>query len=625
MRPVIEVAGLTAVTDSAVLLHGVDLEVLPGRVTALVGPSGSGKTTTALALLGEAQPGVRLRGSVRVAGSAVVDDGGVTAGAAAVRGSTVAYMPQHPGSALNPARRTGAVLRELSRLHGREGREGTDGGRRAPGGGGGTPGGPSRRARARDGAAEALRLAQLPDTRDVLRRFPHQFSGGQRQRVALAQVLACGPRALVLDEPGTGLDTVTRMGLTRELADLARTGIAILLLSHDHAMVRALADHVVVLESGRVTAAGPADEVLPGPAPRAPGSGPVPGLAGLADAAGTPPSVDPGAPRAGAEGPVTARSAVRVGSGTPAAGAASGAAAAGAGVAGPGAEGAAPARSTAPGWPEVSVAPSGRPGLLVAEELSAWLRPGRRGEVLSGVSLAVGPGDCLAVAGRSGSGKTTLARCLAGLHERHDGRLLLDGVPLPVLRHRDRTAKRRVQYVWQEVRGSFDERRTVLDQVARTAVRLRALAPAEAATGAAELLARLGVGEETARRRPEALSGGELQRAAFARAVLAGPDVLVCDEITTALDATATQLVVAEVGRLRRESGTAVVWIGHDLGLLRTVADRLLVLDGGRVVEEGACAGVLTAPRAEATRLLLRAEHLAPATPAPAVRPAVRP
>ncbi|WP_406141865.1 ABC transporter ATP-binding protein [Streptomyces sp. NBC_01089] len=528
---VIEVRGLTAWAGTSALLRGVDLDVPAGGVTALVGPSGSGKTTAALALLGDTAPGVRLSGAVRVAGTTVVDEHGVTREAAGLRGGTIAYMPQHPGSALNPARRTGAVLTELTRLHHRPG-----------------PGSPDGRAAARDRAAQALRAAQLPPE-TALRRFPHQFSGGQRQRVALAQVLACGPRALVLDEPGTGLDTVTRMGLARELAALARSGMAILLLSHDHDMVRALADRVVLLEDGRVTGAGTPGTLLP---------------------AGAVPDAVHSAPHAGHSVPDAAHSVPDTG-------------------------------DRSPDEPEP---------VLSVRNLTAWLRPGGRGVVLHDISLSLPRGGCVAVAGPSGSGKTTLARCIAGLHERCGGGILLDGTELPVLRRRTRPQKRRVQYVWQEVRGSFDERRSVLEQVARTAVRLRGRSPDRAVAEAADLLTRLGVAESTAGRLPESLSGGELQRAAFARAVLAAPDVLVCDEITAALDEVATGLVRDEVTRLRQEQGTAVLWIGHDLGLLRQVADRLVVLDNGRIVEEGPPAQVVGAPRSTTARLLVRAERL---------------
>ncbi len=244
MNALVKVAGLAAVAGDAILVDGVDFEVWPGQVTALVGASGSGKTTSALALLGEHGNGVTLSGRVEVDGQVVVDSNGVTSAASSVRGRVVAYMPQHPGSALNPARRIGAGLTELAKLH--------------------HPGA--------DVVPEALRAAQLPSDRSTLRRFPHQFSGGQRQRIALAQALTCRPKVLVLDEPSTGLDSITRLQLVGELRDLAAAGLGILLLSHDLELVRALAHHVVVLAAGRVvgdvlpdhdTAPAPLGRVVP--------------------------------------------------------------------------------------------------------------------------------------------------------------------------------------------------------------------------------------------------------------------------------------------------------------------------------------------------------------------------
>lgn len=591
MTPVIEVTGLTARTGTHRLVDGVDLTVPPGRVTALVGPSGSGKTTTALALLGEAEPGVQLGGTVRVAGRTVVDEDGVTAEAEQVRGGTVAYMPQHPGSALNPARRTGAVLTELARLHQAE-----PGASRA-----------QRRAAATGQATEALRQAQLPAERGTLRRFAHQFSGGQRQRVALAQVLACDPQVLILDEPGTGLDTVTRMGLARELAALARTGPGILLLSHDHDMVRVLADHVYLLEGGRVTSEGLAETVLPRRTVPVPGARkPVLGKGDEPDAA-----ADGAGPRTGTP-PSSSASAEADGS-TDSADVAELSDAGDADTAS--SERSAPSNlSTVPDSAATPATAAATAGLEV-RDLNAWLRRGgrsARGDVLRSVSLSLPPGGCTGVAGRSGSGKTTLARCIAGLHERARGDVLLDGETLPVLRRRSQQQKRRVQYVWQEVRGSFDERRTVLDQVARTGIRLRDLAPDAAAAEASGLLDRLGISQAMAGRYPGELSGGELQRAAFARALLAAPDVLVCDEVTTALDSDTTERILTEVARLRESEGTAILWIGHDLSLLRTVADQLVVLEDGAVAEAGDCRALLGNPQSPATRLLLNAEDMTP-------------
>lgn len=240
MSAVVEVRGLRVEIGGRAVVDGVSLQAHAGRVTAVIGPSGSGKTTTGLALLGEYPAGGHIEGTVRT------PPGGV------------GYVPQHPAAVLNPARRVGALLRDIA----------------VRGGGG--------RRDVRERMHQALRLAQLPDPADVLRRFPHQLSGGQQQRVVLAQALLFGARAIVADEPTTGQDALTKQGIVTELAALARQGIAVILLSHDTDVVRQLADEVVVMNAGRVVDRGPAESVLGGaservaPPPRAPGPrGPV--------------------------------------------------------------------------------------------------------------------------------------------------------------------------------------------------------------------------------------------------------------------------------------------------------------------------------------------------------------
>ncbi|MFD9196047.1 ABC transporter ATP-binding protein [Streptomyces phaeochromogenes] len=218
-------------------------------------------------------------------------------------------------------------------------------------------------------------------------------------------------------------------------------------------------------------------------------------------------------------------------------------------------------------------------------------------EVLHAPELVLRSGECLAVLGRSGSGKTTLARCVAGLHRRYEGEVLLDGVALPPsLRDRARAQLAAVQYVFQDARASFDERRPVLDQVARTAVRLRGVPPREARAQAAEVLNSLGLADELAARSPARLSGGELQRAALARALLARPRVLVCDEITSGLD-TVTRRGILDLlaGLLRDRDDLSLVLITHDLDTAR-LASRIAVLDAGEVVEQGSAEDILTAP-----------------------------
>ncbi|MER6994917.1 ATP-binding cassette domain-containing protein [Streptomyces sp. NPDC000410] len=487
MNAIAEIRDLRVEIDGRAIVDGVGLRVMPGKITALVGASGSGKTTTGRALLGEYPAGARVSGDVRV------PDG------------LVGYVPQHPAAVLNPARRVGALLRDIARVRTRH-----------------LPR-PERRIRHR--VLEALRLAQLPEGETLLRRYPHQLSGGQQQRVVLAQALLLGARVVVADEPTTGQDALTKRRVVDRLAAVARQGIAVVLLSHDLDVVRALADDVLVMRGGRVVESGPADRVLL--APRHPWTAEL--LAAETTASPAPPA-------------------------------------------------------RAPGHPVLDVR-----GLTARHGDTAVLRtPG----------LTLRTGECQAVVGRSGSGKTTLARCLAGLHRHYEGDVLLDGTPLPrSLRSRTREQLAAVQYVFQDARAAFDEHRPVLDQVARTAVRLRAVPRAEARTEALTTLASLGLAEDLVRRAPAELSGGELQRAALARALLARPRVLICDEITSGLDTVTRRGLLDTLDALLRDRHElALVLITHDLTAAAPAA-RIAVLDAGELVEQGPAHRVLTSPR----------------------------
>ncbi|MFD7984793.1 ABC transporter ATP-binding protein [Kitasatospora indigofera] len=247
-----------------------------------------------------------------------------------------------------------------------------------------------------------------------------------------------------------------------------------------------------------------------------------------------------------------------------------------------------PVPPPAAGPPPAGTAPAGllTAGVLTVEQLTARHRGGPT--VLHAAGLGVGAGECLALVGRSGSGKTTLGRCLAGLHSTYRGRVLLDGEPLPrSLRSRTRPQLAAVQYVFQDARASFDEHRPVAAQVARAARRLRGLGRAEADAAASRVLAELGLSAATAGRRPAALSGGELQRAALARAMVVRPKVLVCDEITSGLDGPTRGRVLDALARRLREADLAVLLITHDLAAAATIAGRTAVLEGGRLVGPG--------------------------------------
>lgn len=224
-----------------------------------------------------------------------------------------------------------------------------------------------------------------------------------------------------------------------------------------------------------------------------------------------------------------------------------------------------------------------RPGAPVLEVRGVTVRAGST-TLVEGIDLTVRPGETLGVVGRSAAGKTTVARAIAGLVPVASGEVLLHGRRLPLLARRDQPLKAAVQLVWQEAAASFVPWEGVLDQVARTGVVLRGSSKGEARRTAFDVLGRLGLDEDDVCRRPGDLSGGQLRRAAIARAVLAEPEVLVCDEVTTGLDRSTAHKVLDFLAHRQRRAGTAMVMISHDLDLARPRFDRVLELDGGRTV-----------------------------------------
>ena len=561
------------------VVDDVNLAINPGEVVGLVGESGSGKTTVGLAMLGHARRGVEI-----VAGSVCIDGTDVLQLSEAerrpLRGRVVSYVPQDPAAALNPALRIGTQLREVLEAH----EFGNNDGDR------------------RDRVAEMMREVALPDDAGYLRRYPHELSGGQQQRVGLAMAFACRPRLIVLDEPTTGLDVTTQahvLGTVRKLAEAHQ--VAALYVSHDLAVVSTLAQRVAVLYAGRLVEVGDSAELfanaahpytrrLVGAIPRLAGSRELVGIPGRAPSPGSRPPGCAFAPRCRyAESACTAalpdlraldpghtvrciRAETVLANPMPFAGEA-----------------------------EAVVPPQGE-GILQIEELSA----GYRGlTVLHEINLTLAPTECLALVGESGSGKTTLARSIAGLHRERVGRVLLDGTELEELaRHRPREARRRLQYIFQNPYGSLNPRRTI-DQIVRQPLEVFGIGGKEADQRVDEMLERVSLSADYAGRYPDQLSGGERQRVAIARALVCQPDVLICDEVTSALDVSVQAAIVELLGALQRDLGLAMLFVTHNLPLVRSIAQRVAVMSDGRIVELGPVDQVLMDPSDDYTRRLL--------------------
>ncbi len=566
------------VSSGVDVVDQVMVEVRAGEVLGLVGESGSGKTTVGMALMGYTRPGGQ------VTGGEVVIDGRSLAGLKAdelrrLRGGTVSYIPQDPGTALNPALRISRQLFETLEAHAAGTTE------------------EMRRARVK----EALEEVALPSDDDFLRRYPHQLSGGQQQRVAIAMAFACRPHVIVCDEPTTGLDVTTQARVLQTVRELCQShNVAALYVSHDLAVVAELADHVAVMYAGRIVERGPRDVIFSKPrhpytrrllraVPDLEGKRAVVGIPGRAPLPGHRPAGCFFHPRCD-----LAIEACRERF---------------------------PEATTFEGGHLVHCyraadAPSELPttggesepteaGAVVLAVNGVDASYGSR-HTLFDIDLVVKRNECVALVGESGSGKTTLARCIAGLHSNYTGEILLDDKRLPEsARKRSGQARKEIQYVFQNPYASLNPRRTVGQTIARQLQLFFPKARRETGRRVAECLERVALSADAANRFPDQLSGGERQRVAIARALAAEPALLVCDEITSALDVSVQAAIVDLLRELRHETGLSMLFITHNLALIRTIADRVVVMTEGRIVETGATIDVFTSPSAEYTGKLL--------------------
>jgi peptide/nickel transport system ATP-binding protein len=573
------------------VVEETSFEVAPGEALGIVGESGSGKTTVAQALLGYTRPGLRiLSGSVKVAGQEIL--GRAEDELRRLRGRLVSYVPQDPGASLNPSIRVGDHVREVLRAHALD-----DGGDRVP---------------------TVLQRVELPSDERFMRRFPHQLSGGQQQRLVIALALACDPPLVVLDEPTTGLDVVTQSRILEEISRLQRDSrVALVYVSHDLAVVSSIANRVAVMYAGRIVEEGPTTSLVT--APRHPYS------AGLI--ASVPDHVEPRQ--------LTGIAGVAVGITDRPAGCA---------FAGrcelrvKACEEAMPAlmqvgeqhyarcirwEATVLRQVEARREDSLRdaePALLHVDSLGAQHRS-RQGTVVAadGINFELPAGASVALVGESGSGKTTIARCIVGLHAPSAGEIRLDGRPLaPLARQRSREDRRAIQIVFQNPYDSLNPRRTVADAVSWSARSLRGMGAREARAEVAAMLERVRLPAAIARRYPGELSGGERQRVAIARALAARPKVLVCDEVTSALDVSIQAAVLDLLAELRKELQLSLLFISHDLGVVASVADQVLVLEKGLICEQGGVRSVLSSPQSDYTaRLVAAAPSIATSGAAP--------
>lgn len=585
MTPLLDVRDLsvTLETERATVaaVNGVSLTVERGEIVGIVGESGAGKTMVARAITALLPANARTSGEVLFDGADVLRMSGEDL--RRHRGAGAAMCFQSPRRALAPTRPVGRQIDDRLRAHREHVVPGTT-------------------------ALGLLEAVGIRNARQRLDAYPHELSGGMAQRVMISLALACYPSLIVADEPTTGLDVTLTRGILDLLASAAEEADrAAILISHDIAAIARICQRVVVMYGGIVVEQGPAASVLASPA--------HPYTAALLDAVpdverdlqralpGTmpqferPPTACPFAPRCPLQE-------ARCLAGVPA------------------------TRQLAPGWgaacihagePQVrDSAPvasarraaadeDGAAPLLEVTDLEVVYgkRFGRGGHrALRGVDVRVRPGETIGVVGESGSGKTTLARAMLGLVAPSHGEVRFQGQSLARLSRSELHRLRRgMQMVFQDPIDTLDPRRTVR-QTLRDSLRLLDLDDGAEEARMLETLEHVALGPAILERRRHELSGGQAQRVGIARALIVDPELIVFDEPTSALDVTVQAQILELVQSLLEERSRAHVYVSHDLATVRNVADRVVVMYLGSVVEEGSSAAVFGRPLHPYTRAL---------------------
>ncbi|WP_454253299.1 ABC transporter ATP-binding protein [Pseudomonas sp. Marseille-Q7302] len=550
MNPVLEIRDLEILIEgeegTRQAVKQLGLAIARGQTFALVGESGSGKSVTALSLLRLLPPSLGItRGAALLAGTDLhrLPERRLRE----LRGGRIGTIFQEPATSLNPVMRIGEQIEETLRAHT-----------------------PLRGAAARARVVDWLRRVGIPEPERRIDDYPFQFSGGQKQRIMIALALAAEPDLLIADEPTTALDVTVQAQILTLLADIQRElGMAILLITHDLAVVRQVAHHVALMRHGEIVESAPAEDFFQVPR-------------------------HPYARELFAAIPTFAKRGQTL-AGTPRA------------------------------------LPARHPGerLLEVQDLAvhypirrgAWGRTRDWVKAVDGVTFDLHAGETLALLGESGCGKTTTGKALLRLLDgpRIQGSARLGGDDLLTADRRTlQRLRRQIQIVFQDPFASLDPRMRIGATLEQGLLALRPeLDASERQRRAAALVKRVGLPGDTLQRFPHEFSGGQRQRIAIARALIVEPQVLVCDEPTSALDVSVQAQILDLLRELQAEMGLAYLFITHNFGVVEYLADRIAVMDGGRIVEQGSAEQVLRAPAHAMTQRLLAAVPRLDFGPAP--------
>ncbi|WOO98743.1 ABC transporter ATP-binding protein [Micrococcus terreus] len=505
-------------------VKGVTFDIKPGEVVALVGESGSGKSVTSSTAMG------LLPGNANITGTVMLGDREVTAldanGLRKIRGRHAAMVFQEPMTALNPVLTVGDQLTEALNLHGIA--YGTDADQRA---------------------VELLTMVGIPDAKNRLKQYPHQFSGGQRQRIVIAMAISCSPEVIIADEPTTALDVTVQaeiLELLRELKDKLNTGI--LLITHNMGVVADMADRVCVMLRGEMVESGPVHQVMQ--QPQHPYTQRL--LASV--------------PRLGATLEVAEPEPVTT------------------------------TQSTVKYAVEAQ-------GLCIEYD-----HRGKKNRVVHDVDFTVAPGEIMGLVGESGSGKSTIAKAVLGLLPVAAGSLKIQGHDLATMASAEqRSLRKNIGVVFQDPAASLDPRFPIGDVITEPMVIHKVGDRQSRLERAYELLDAVKLPRSVVNRFPHELSGGQRQRISIARALTLDPSVLIADEPTSALDVSVQAAVLDMFAELQSRYEFACLFVSHDLAVVDMLAHKVLVLKDGREVEKGRTDTVLHHPQQDYTKRLLAA------------------
>ncbi|MBX8802721.1 ABC transporter ATP-binding protein [Ochrobactrum sp. MR28] len=530
-------------------VDGVSFYLDRGEILGLVGESGSGKSITGFSLIGLIdKPGRITQGSVKLEGRELV---GLSENELRkLRGREISMVFQDPMMTLNPVL---TVLDQMTlALRAHESISDSD---------------------ARTRCVEALRRVRIVDPEHKVDFYPHQFSGGMRQRVAIAIALLHNPKVVIADEPTTALDVSVQAEILTEVKALvAELGISMIWISHDLATVASISKRIAVMKSGKIVETGPASEVLKAPS--------HPYTQGLLDA--LPSRSKPGQML----GKQTDEEETSF-------------------------KTAAPVTEAKPDFVTVRNAVKrfewksdfwGRLGQKIG-----LFKPRKPVIAVNHVNLTIARGEALGLVGESGSGKSTLGRMVCGIYQPTEGEIRLSGQPVMSDYVHGRKLTTKIQMIFQDPFASLDPRRTIGQSITEGPIAHGLTTKSEARAYVAHWLKAVSLDPAFADRYPHQFSGGQRQRIAIARALAMKPEVIVCDEPVASLDVSIQAQILNLLLRLRKELNLTLLFISHDLSVVRHLCDRIIVMHHGKIVEEGMAETIFEAPQQPYTKMLLDA------------------